>query len=241
MKKNPYLSPNFSNKIRSNKDIKFVIIHYTGMQSEIESIKRLTDKKSKVSCHYLINRKGKIFSMVIDKRIAWHAGKSRWKNYKSLNKNSIGIELVNKGHHFGYQNYTHSQIQSLINLCKKIKKKYKIKRSNFLGHSDISPQRKIDPGEKFPWEKLSKFKFGLWYKKQDLLDNFKEKKKYKSLFFQNLHKIGYRYFQLKKRVNGDKLVIKAFQRRYYPQKVTGIIDQKTLKISCFLADEYIKS
>ena len=85
MKKNPYLSPNFSKKIRVSKNIKFIIIHYTGMQSEIESIKRLTDKKSKVSSHYLINRKGKILKMVSDKRIAWHAGKSRWKNYKNLN------------------------------------------------------------------------------------------------------------------------------------------------------------
>ena len=234
-------SPNFSSNTRNSKKVKFLVFHYTGMNSEKNAILRLTDDKSKVSAHYFIKRNGEIISMVPDLHTAWHAGKSRWKNYKSLNKNSIGIELVNKRHQFGYQNYTHSQIKSLINLCKKIKKKYKIKRSNFLGHSDISPQRKIDPGEKFPWEKLSKFKFGLWYKKKDLFDNFKEKKKYKSLFFKNLHKIGYRYFQLKKRVKGDKLVIKAFQRRYYPQKVTGTIDQKTLKISCFLADEYIKS
>ena len=191
MKKNPYLSPNFSNKIRKNKDIKFVIIHYTGMQSEIESIKRLTDKKSKVSCHYLINRKGKIFSMVIDKRIAWHAGKSRWKNYKSLNKNSIGIELVNKGHHFGYQNYTHSQIKSLINLCKKIKKKYKIKRSNFLGHSDISPQRKIDPGEKFPWKTLSTYNLGKWYKKVDTKNISLYTKKVEFSFFKNIKKLNF--------------------------------------------------
>ena len=93
------------------------------MQSEIESIKRLTDKKSKVSSHYLINRKGKILKMVSDKRIAWHAGKSRWKKYKNLNNCSIGIELVNKGHNIGYQNYTNSQILSLINLCKNLKKK----------------------------------------------------------------------------------------------------------------------
>ena len=83
---NLYLSPNFSKKTRPKKDIKFVIIHYTGMQSEIESIKRLKNKKSKVSCHYLINRKGKIIQMVKDKKIAWHAGKSKWKKFKNLNK-----------------------------------------------------------------------------------------------------------------------------------------------------------
>ena len=115
-------SPNFSKKIRKFKEIKFVIIHYTGMQSEIESVKRLKNQKAKVSCHYLINRKGQIFQMVKDKNIAWHAGKSKWKNYVNLNKNSIGIELVNKGHQFGYQNFSKDQIKSLINLCKKLKK-----------------------------------------------------------------------------------------------------------------------
>ena len=92
------------------------------MQSEIESIKRLQDKSSKVSCHYLINRKGKVFNMVPDKKIAWHAGKSKWKKFTNLNKSSIGIELVNKGHNFGYQNFTDIQIKSLIGLCKKLKK-----------------------------------------------------------------------------------------------------------------------
>ncbi len=211
------------------------------MQSEIESIKRLTDKKSKVSSHYLINRKGKILKMVSDKRIAWHAGKSRWKKYKNLNNCSIGIELVNKGHNIGYQNYTNSQILSLINLCKNLKKKYKINSSNFLGHSDISPLRKIDPGEKFPWKKLSKFKLGKWYKTESLKKNFKDWKKHKPLFFKNLYKIGYRYFDLNRRVKNDKLVIKAFQRKYNPSNVSGVVDRKTLKISCFLANQLIKT
>ena len=145
-------STNFSKR---NRKIKFVIIHYTGMQSEIESIKRLMDPKFKVSCHYLISRKGKIIQMVKEKNIAWHAGKSKWKKFQNLNDNSIGIELVNKGHRLGYQNFTKNQIKSLIKLCKIIKKKYRIKKENFLGHSDIAPLRKIDPGEKFPWKNLS--------------------------------------------------------------------------------------
>ena len=138
------------------------------MQSEIESIKRLKSKKSKVSCHYLINRKGKLTQIVKDLNIAWHAGKSKWKNFKNLNKNSIGIELVNKGHKFGYQKFTNFQIKSLIKLCKKLKKKYKIKKENFFGHSDIAPLRKIDPGEKFPWKKLSKYNLGNWYQKKNI-------------------------------------------------------------------------
>ena len=225
-------SPNYSRNSRPKKTIKFIIIHYTGMQSEIESINRLINKNSKVSCHYLINRKGKIMQMVKENKIAWHAGVSKWKNIKNLNKNSIGIELVNKGHFFGYENYSNLQINSLIKLCSKLKKKYKIHKENFLGHSDIAPYRKIDPGEKFPWKKLSNYKLGKWYnlKKDEILSDDKKK-----LFFKNLYKIGYRYFEIDKRVKSDKLIIKAFQRRYNPKKITGYIDLKTLKISQFLA------
>ena len=225
-------SPNYSRKSRPKKTIKFIIIHYTGMQSEIESIKRLIHKNSKVSCHYLINRKGKIMQMVKENKIAWHAGVSRWKNIKNLNQNSIGIELVNKGHFFGYENYSNLQINSLIKLCSKLKKKYNIHKENFLGHSDIAPYRKIDPGEKFPWKKLSNYQLGKWYnlKKDEILSVDKKK-----LFFKNLYKIGYRYFKIGKRVKSDKLIIKAFQRRYNPKKITGYIDLKTLKISQFLA------
>ena len=235
MRVNLQLSPNFSNKSRSGNQIKFIIIHYTGMQSEIESIKRLKNKNSRVSCHYLINRKGDITRMVPDNKIAWHAGKSKWKNFDNLNKNSIGIELVNKGHKFGYQNFTKSQIASLLNLCKKLKKKYRIKKFNFLGHSDISPNRKIDPGEKFPWKKLSKFNFGMWYKIKKIKPKMLESKKKNTLFFKNLHKVGYRYFNVNRRAKRDTLVVKAFQQRFNPLNVTGYVDQKTFEICQFLA------
>tara|TARA_X000000950_G_scaffold229131_1_gene276853 strand:+ start:3891 stop:4598 length:708 start_codon:yes stop_codon:yes gene_type:complete len=226
-------SPNYSDKIRLSKEIKFIVIHYTGMQSEIESIKRLKNPKYKVSCHYLINRKGKIIQMVRDNNIAWHAGKSKWKKFKNLNKNSIGIELVNKGHQFGYQNFSKMQIQSLIKLCKNLKKKYLIKTENFLGHSDIAPLRKKDPGEKFPWEKLSIYKIGKWYLKNK--SKVKENpKKMEILFFKNLQKFGYKYFNLKKRNSKDKRVIRSFQQHFLPNNITGIIDQKTFKISHFL-------
>jgi len=226
-------SPNFSSKTRHRKDIKFVIIHYTGMQSEIESINRLKNPKFKVSCHYLINRQGKIIQMVKDKNIAWHAGKSRWKKYFNLNKNSIGIELVNKGHKYGYQSYQKRQIKSLIRLCKLLQKKYSIKKENFLGHSDISPHRKIDPGEKFPWKELSTHSLGKWYVEDFnyVRDSFK---KIDILFFKNLKKLGYRYFNITKRKTIDKKVIRSFQRHYLPNRVTGKIDKKTLEISHFL-------
>lgn len=235
--KNQY-SKNFSKKLRKNEDIKFIIIHYTGMQSRIASIKRLLSSRHKVSCHYLIDRKGKVLRMVDENKVAWHAGKSKWKNFNNLNKNSIGIELVNKGHEFGYERFTSSQINKLINLCLNLKKKFKIKNSNILGHSDISPMRKQDPGEKFPWKKLKKNKLGIWYKPLKFKSQKINDKKINELFFKNLFKIGYRYFDIKKRKRKDVFLTRAFQRRFLPNKVTGIIDQKTYIISHLLANKH---
>ena len=226
-------SINHSRKIRSKKRIKFVIIHYTGMQSEIESIKRLKNPKAKVSCHYFINRRGNVIQIVKDLNIAWHAGKSKWKNFSNLNNNSLGIELVNKGHDYGYQNFSNLQIKSLIKLCKILKKKYAIKKENFLGHSDIAPLRKKDPGEKFPWKKLSRYNLGKWYKTQraslEISQNNMEIN-----FFKNLKKIGYRYFRIYKRNHKDKKIIKIFQQHYLPKNVSGRIDKKTFNISQLL-------
>ena len=230
-------SPNFSRTTRKSNKIKFLVIHYTGMQSKRASIARLISMKHEVSCHYLIDRRGKITQMVEDNRVAWHAGKSKWKNVVNLNKYSIGIELVNKGHQFGYENFSKIQIINLIKVCIKLKKKYKIKKINVLGHSDIAPLRKLDPGEKFPWKKLSKYNLGTWYKDSKKNFSLVNKKKIENLFFKNLYIIGYRYFNVKKKSKKDKFIIKAFQRRYLPQKVTGKIDQKTLKISHFLAKQ----
>ena len=116
MKIKRFFSPNHDRKMRSKRPIKMIIIHYTGMQSERESLKRLCDPKSKVSCHYFINKNGNIFRLVEDRNVAWHAGKSCWHRYKNLNKNSIGIELSNKGHQFGYTDFTKRQIVQLISL-----------------------------------------------------------------------------------------------------------------------------
>ena len=230
------LSPNYTVKTRQKNKIKFVIIHYTGMQSEIASIKRLKNSKAKVSCHYLINRKGEITQMVKENKVAWHAGKSKWKNFNNLNDSSLGIELVNKGHEFGYQNFSKNQITSLISLCKFLKKKYIIKKENFLGHSDIAPLRKLDPGEKFPWKKLSKFKLGQWYENDKKKLELTNKKEIKNLFFNNLFIIGYRYFHVFKRRKKDKFIIKSFQQHYLPNNVSGKIDKKTYKISQFLVN-----
>ncbi len=226
------LSPNHSKKIRPKSKIKFVIIHYTGMQSEIESINRLKNPKFKVSCHYIINRKGQIIRMVKDLNIAWHAGKSKWKKFINLNDVSLGVELVNRGHRLGYQNFSNKQISSLIKLCKSLKKKYLIKTENFLGHSDIAPLRKNDPGEKFPWKKLSRHNLGKWFNKTRYVKTNSKLKKV--LFFKNLQKLGYRYFNVHKRNQRDKKIIRSFQQHYLPNNVTGIIDQETYIISHFL-------
>jgi len=225
-----YYSPNFDIKKRSNKRITAIIIHYTGMQSERESLKKLISSRSKVSCHYLINRKGRIFNLVKDQNIAWHAGKSMWGKYKNLNKNSIGIELVNKGHRYGYQVFTKIQIKKLTKLCKSLKKKYKIKNNFILGHSDIAPLRKIDPGEKFPWYYLSSKGVGIYPKE---ISKFVKKTKMQNIkgFFKNLHKIGYRYLSVKFK----KKIIKNFQRRFRQRKIDGILDSETMKISQVLA------
>ena len=233
MKINVIYSPNFDQKKRSSKSIKLLVIHYTGMQSERESIMRLCNPKYKVSSHFVINQNGKIYRLVQDYQTAWHAGKSCWGKYKNLNKNSIGIELVNKGHEFDYTNFKKKQLSSLIKICKILIKKYKIKKRNIVGHSDISPLRKIDPGEKFPWKELADKKIGIWhnYKTKDLI-KFRQVRisnKFKSEFINNLKKIGY-CFNNKKKTNFLKTV-KAFQRHYRKELINGIIDKECLIIA----------
>ena len=157
-------SPNFSTSARNKKKIKYIVYHYTGMRSENKAIKRLTELNSNVSCHYFIKRNGQIILMVPELYEAWHAGKSNWKKDISLNKKSLGIEISNKGHEFGYENFSKNQLTSLIKLSKYLIKKYNIKASNILGHSDIAFERKKDPGEKFPWSYLATKKIGIWHK-----------------------------------------------------------------------------
>ena len=233
MKINVIYSPNFDQKKRSSKSIKLLVIHYTGMQSERESIMRLCNPKYKVSSHFVINQNGKIYRLVQDYQTAWHAGKSCWGKYKNLNKNSIGIELVNKGHEFDYTNFKKKQLSSLIKICKILIKKYKIKKRNIVGHSDISPLRKIDPGEKFPWKELADKKIGIWHncKTKDLI-KFRQVRisnKFKSEFINNLKKIGY-CFNNKKKTNFSKTV-EAFQRHYRKELINGIIDKECLVIA----------
>ena len=229
-----FYSPNFNSKKRSKNSIKIVVIHYTGMQSERESLFRLCNPKIKVSSHLVINQNGKIYRLVQNNKIAWHAGKSCWGRFKNLNKNSIGIELVNKGHRFGYTYFKKKQLLSLIKICKKLIKKYKIKKRNVVGHSDISPLRKIDPGEKFPWRQLAKNKIGIWHScSTSILRKYRNirilEKKEKIKFIKNLNKIGY-CFSSKKKTFFAK-TMKAFQRHYRKELINGILDKECLIIA----------
>jgi N-acetylmuramoyl-L-alanine amidase len=230
-------SPNFSPKKRNSKQIKFIIFHYTGMKSESDALKRLTDIQSEVSCHYLIKNNGEIIKMVPDLYVAWHAGKSSWKSYKSLNQSSIGIEITNPGHKYGYKKFKKKQITTLLKLSKFLIKKYKISSNNILGHSDIAVLRKKDPGEKFPWEYLSKNKIGIWHtlNKQDLTKNRKLKvnKIEENIFFNNLFKIGYskEYPKSKDKNKYLRELTKNFQRRFRQELIDGKIDQECLFIS----------
>jgi len=220
-------SPNyiFCNKRRK---IHSIVIHYTGMRSLQSAVERLISKKYEVSSHYLIGRTGKILQLVKDNNIAWHAGISNWFNFKNLNKTSIGIELENKGHQYGYQNFSNKQINQLIKILEILKKKFNIQNINIIGHSDIATNRKKDPGEKFPWKKLYKKDLAIWHSLDEkFINNFRLKKLIninKINMLKMIKKLGYSKVLTAGRL--DKNFIKAFQRRYRQKLINGIFDQE---------------
>ena len=234
-------SQNFSIKKRKSKHIKFIIFHYTVMKKEIDAINRLTNRKSKVSSHYFIKKNGEILTLVPDLYISWHAGISFWKNYKFLNKNSIGIEISNPGHKYKYAIFNKKQIKSVLELSKHLVKKYKIKSNFILGHSDISPDRKKDPGEKFPWKFLAKRNLGLWhsFNQNQLLKARSQSlnKLDKKTFIKNLFKIGYSK-NLKKNTKYSRILTIAFQRRFRQELIDGIADKECLIISNNLVKKF---
>ena len=225
-------SPNFNYKKRKPKEIKFIIFHYTGMRNEVKSINLLTSQKSKVSSNYFIKKNGEILTLVPDLFVAWHAGISSWQTYKSINKYSLGIEISNPGHDHKYKNFSKNQLTSLKKLLNILIKKYNINKKNVLGHSDIAPTRKKDPGEKFPWKELAKKRLCLWHNlKVKELKKFRNKKINsieKKIFFTNISKIGYDINNLDKE---KKYIISAFQRRFRPELINTYIDEESYLIS----------
>ena len=225
-------SQNFDIQKRSKKNIKYIIYHYTGMKTDKSAIRKLTNFNSKVSCHYYIDKKGNLIQMVPDLYIAWHAGKSNWKSDKLLNSTSIGIEISNPGHENGYKTFKKKQLKCLIKISNLLIKKYSIPKNNILGHSDIAPLRKKDPGEKFPWKILSSKNIGVWHK-INFRRCIKLRGKYikieSRIFFEKLKKIGYLLNTSKK--NELKKIVNSFQRRFRPELVNGKIDQECFEIA----------
>ena len=229
-----YYSPNFTLPKRSRNKIKFIIIHYTGMKKESLAIKRLCDPKSKVSSHYFIKKNGNILNLVPDLYESWHAGKSFWKSYNGLNRYSIGIEIQNSGHNFQYEKFAIKQIRSLKKILRYLTKTYKINPKNILGHSDIAFNRKKDPGEKFPWEDLSKSKLAKWHnldkKKLSRYRLIKLNTNQENDFLNNLHKIGYQKIR-NSNLNIKKKLFKAFQTRFRQNLINGRADLECLLIT----------
>lgn len=199
-----------------------VVLHYTGMRDGASALARLCDPQSKVSAHYVIEEDGTVYSLVEENLRAWHAGKSYWRGLVDINSHSIGIEIVNPGHEFGYRAFPDTQMRAVLTLCEEIKKRYKLPATAFLGHSDIAPMRKEDPGELFNWKMLSLYGIGVW-------PEFLEQDNYPLTLMDAeklLAKIGY---ETGIDEQGLRAAIRAFQRHYVQHKLTGDLDNETAK------------
>ncbi len=203
-------SPNFDER---ELPVSLLVLHYTGMQDAASAIARLCDPEAKVSSHYLVAEDGQILRLVDESKRAWHAGQSYWRGITDVNSASIGIEIVNPGHEFGYRPFPEEQIDALVTLVADIKDRHGITRGNVVGHSDVAPRRKQDPGELFPWARLAKLRLALPRPTRGLMDpNWAD-----GGFLLALERFGYD-------VSDPLAAIVAFQRRYRPELIDGMID-----------------
>ena len=193
-------SPNFDER---EEPLEMLVFHYTGMETAQAALDRLRDPEAKVSAHYVVDEDGEVYSLVDEDKRAWHAGVSSWKGKTDINSRSVGIEIVNPGHEFGYRPFPDGQIKSVVSLSQKIIKRYDILSENIVGHSDIAPKRKTDPGELFPWKKLAGNGIGLW------TDDFCTPDKSVT---EMLEIIGYD-------TTNEQAALKAFQRHFYPEAI----------------------
>ncbi len=203
-------SPNFDER---SLPVSMIVLHYTGMPDAASAIQRLTSPEAKVSCHYLIAEDGQVIRMVPEEKRAWHAGASSWRGVTDVNSASVGIEIVNPGHEFGYRSFPDEQVAALIPLVSAIKDRHGVGRGNIVGHSDIAPARKTDPGELFPWEALARRRLALPSPTRDLMDPFWTD----AGFILALERFGYD-------VTEQKKAVIAFQRRFRSDQIDGIID-----------------
>jgi N-acetylmuramoyl-L-alanine amidase len=198
-----------------------LVLHYTGMPGCEDALRRLTDPASKVSAHYLIDEDGSLFRLVAEEFRAWHAGASYWAGLRNLNDVSIGIELVNPGHEFGYRDFPDAQMATLEILARDILDRHPIPAERVLGHSDIAPGRKQDPGEKFDWAHLANAGIGLW----PLADSSSAVSIGKATGL--LTSFGYDTGNDDPLDTRTRLAIEAFQRHFRPARVDGRLDPET--------------
>ncbi|WBH16084.1 N-acetylmuramoyl-L-alanine amidase [Sphingomonas radiodurans] len=203
-------SPNFDDRALP---ITMIVLHYTGMADGESAIARLRDPEAKVSAHYVVAEDGTTLRLVPDEKRAWHAGQSHWRDIDDVNSASIGIEIVNPGHDLGYRPFPDEQIDAVIRLVHSLKDRYEITRGNIVGHSDIAPARKRDPGELFPWGKLARLRLALPRPTKNLMDPMWSE----GGFLLALERFGYD-------VTDKMAAIMAFQRRFRPELVDGEID-----------------
>lgn len=220
-------SPNF-NERAGPPDI--LLLHYTGMESGEAAIARLRDPEAKVSSHYVVEEDGRIFTLVAEERRAWHAGVSFWKGERDINGRSIGIEIVNPGHEFGYRRFPDAQIAAVIALATDIRTRWMIADGDIIGHSDVAPNRKIDPGELFPWKTLAQAGHGLWVEPDPAPGApLAEGAEGAGVFaFQaGLTRLGYECPPSGQFDADTTTVVTAFQRHWRPHQVDGIADGET--------------
>ncbi len=203
-------SPNFDER---QLPVSMIVLHYTGMPDAEGALNRLRSPEAKVSAHYLVDEAGEVFQLVDEEKRAWHSGRSYWRGITDVNSASVGIEIVNPGHEFGYRPFPDEQIASLIPLVADIKERHGIGRGNIVGHSDVAPARKEDPGELFPWWELAKRRLALPSPSRDLMDPYWTD----AGFLLALERFGYE-------VTDPQKAVIAFQRRFRPDLIDGIID-----------------
>lgn len=203
-------SPNFDGR---KAPVTLLVLHYTGMPDAASAINWLANPESKVSAHYVVTEDGQVIRMVAEDKRAWHAGKSHWRGVSDINSTSIGIEIVNPGHEWGYRPFPDVQMQALVPLVNDIVQRYRITRGNVVGHSDIAPARKQDPGELFPWHMLARLRLALPRPTRNLMDPHWTD----SGFMLALERFGYD-------ITDQEAAVVAFQRRFRPEMIDGIVD-----------------
>jgi N-acetylmuramoyl-L-alanine amidase len=220
-------SPNF-NARTAPPDM--IVLHYTGMPTGEVALARLRDPDAKVSAHYLVEEDGRVFSLVAEERRAWHAGVSFWKGETDINGRSVGVEIVNPGHEFGYRTFPTAQIDAVVALVAEIRGRWEIADERILGHSDVAPDRKEDPGELFPWKRLAEVGHGLWAEPAAAPGApLKEGEEGPAVFAlqAGLSRLGYDCAPSGVYEPRTTTIVRAFQRHWRPDKVDGVADGET--------------